>query len=126
MLSRHGPGVVFVMIQKQQDVEARKPAATATTSWPIPGGASLGELNTDESIVVLIDEAHRSHSSTLHMNLLDVAAELRPDRVHRHADHHGREEEDHRHLRPIHRRVPARRRRDATARSCRSCTPAAR
>ena len=68
-LSRHGPGVLFVMIQKQQDVEARRHrdeddlADTRTTP-------SLGELNTDESIVVLIDEAHRSHSSTLHMNML--------------------------------------------------------
>lgn len=71
MLSRHGPGVVFVMIQKQQDVEARKPKAdgddelTDTRKAP-----SLGELNTDESIIALIDEAHRSHASTLHMNLM--------------------------------------------------------
>lgn len=68
-LGRHGPGVLFVMIQKQHDVEARNHhdaddlADTRTTS-------SLGELNADESIIVLIDEAHRSHSSTLHMNLL--------------------------------------------------------
>jgi type I restriction enzyme R subunit len=71
MLSRHGPGIVFVMIQKQQDVAARRPKAdsddelTEATKTP-----SLGELNTDESIIVLIDEAHRSHSSTLHMNLM--------------------------------------------------------
>ena len=35
------------------------------------GGADLpAELNTDESIVVLIDEAHRSHDSALHANLM--------------------------------------------------------
>ena len=68
-LSRHGPGVLFVMIQKQQDVETRRHRddddLADTRTAP-----SLGELNADESIVVLIDEAHRSHSSTLHMNLL--------------------------------------------------------
>lgn len=68
-LSRHGPGVLFVMIQKQQDADARQhrdadDMADSRTAPP------LGELNADESIVVLIDEAHRSHSSTLHMNLL--------------------------------------------------------
>ena len=30
----------------------------------------FGELNTDDSIVVLIDEAHRSQTSTLHANLM--------------------------------------------------------
>jgi type I restriction enzyme R subunit len=68
-LSRHGPGVLFVTIQKQQDVEARRHRddddLDDTGKTP-----TLGELNTDESIIVLIDEAHRSHSSTLHMNLL--------------------------------------------------------
>ena len=55
-----------------------------------------------------------------------VPAELRPDRVHRHADHHGREEEDHRHLRRLHRHLPARATPNATARWCRSCTRAGR
>jgi type I restriction enzyme R subunit len=71
LLSRHGPGVVFVMIQKQQDVEARETRADhdELSERKTP---SLGELNTDESIVVLIDEAHRSHSSTLHMNMMEA------------------------------------------------------
>lgn len=78
MLSQHGPGVVFVMIQKQQDAEARKSRDTddltdANSPRSHTGHTGgLGELNADESIVVLIDEAHRSHSSTLHMNLLDA------------------------------------------------------
>ena len=67
LLSEHGPGIVAVMIQKQQDVAARKSDGELSESAP-----SLGELNTDESIVVLIDEAHRSHGSRLHMNLLEA------------------------------------------------------
>jgi type I restriction enzyme R subunit len=62
LLGRHGPGIVFVMIQKQREVDA-------------PGeehASSLGELNADESMVVLIDEAHRSHGSVLHKNLLEA------------------------------------------------------
>jgi type I restriction enzyme R subunit len=70
MLSRHGPGIVFVMIQKQQDVETRKPRADGQNLADTRRAPALGELNTDESIVVLIDEAHRSHASTLHMNLM--------------------------------------------------------
>jgi type I restriction enzyme, R subunit len=66
LLSSHGPGIVFVMIQKQQDVTAR---GDDDLSEKAP---SLGELNADESIVVLIDEAHRSHGSRLHMNLLEA------------------------------------------------------
>ncbi len=72
MLSRHGPGVVFVMIQKQQDVEARKPKAGSDDDLSERKASSLGELNTDSSIVVLIDEAHRTHSSTLHMNMMQA------------------------------------------------------
>jgi type I restriction enzyme, R subunit len=67
-LSRHGPGVVFVMIQKQQDVAARKSRDKDDIDWHTP---SLGLLNNDESIVVLIDEAHRSHGSMLHEHLLE-------------------------------------------------------
>ena len=31
---------------------------------------ALGVLNTDETIVILVDEAHRSQTSTLHANLM--------------------------------------------------------
>ncbi len=73
LLSKHGPGLVFVMIQKQQDVEARKASGDGDDGeLGDKKTPSLGELNTDESIVVLIDEAHRSHSSALHMNLLEA------------------------------------------------------
>ena len=31
---------------------------------------ALGVLNTDETIVIMVDEAHRSQTSTLHANLM--------------------------------------------------------
>jgi type I restriction enzyme R subunit len=105
LLSRHGPGLVFVMIQKQQDEEKLRARSRGATTEASPeghtssgtgtsagaaskvdvrvrptgqpfedvtdGGADLpAELNTDESIVVLIDEAHRSHDSALHAHLM--------------------------------------------------------
>ncbi|MCT2589701.1 HsdR family type I site-specific deoxyribonuclease [Streptomyces sp. N2-109] len=67
LLAAHGPGIVAVMIQKQQDVTARSTDGELGEAVP-----SLGELNDGTAIVVLIDEAHRSHGSTLHMNLLEA------------------------------------------------------
>jgi type I restriction enzyme R subunit len=60
ILGRSGPGVVFVMIQKNRGGEG------------LAAGTSLGEINTDESIVVLIDEAHRSHTAGLGANLREA------------------------------------------------------
>ncbi|MCG8417722.1 MAG: type I restriction endonuclease subunit R [Proteobacteria bacterium] len=62
MLKKRGPGVMFAMIQKYsgRDIDA-----------PVP--ADFGEfevLNDDESVLVMVDEAHRSHTSALHANLL--------------------------------------------------------
>jgi type I restriction enzyme R subunit len=71
LLGEHGPGIVFVMIQKQQDVDARRRTGDGT-ELSERDAPSFGELNADESIVVLIDEAHRSHGSTLHENLLEA------------------------------------------------------
>src|SRR5690606_4653623 len=70
VLAEHGPGIVFVMIQQQQDIGKRE--AMREEGLLAEKAPSLGELNADESIVVLIDEAHRSHSSALHNNLLDA------------------------------------------------------
>ena len=72
LLSQHGPGIVCVMIQKQQDdaeiVENLKDAdiieGKAAPRFPL--------LNADESIVLLVDEAHRSHASKLHENLMEA------------------------------------------------------
>lgn len=74
LLAEKGPGLVFAMIQKYQerDVdggEERDDVEEAITDT----GAAVGEfplLNDDDSILVLVDEAHRSHASALHANLL--------------------------------------------------------
>ena len=64
LLSRPGPGVVMAMIQKYRDT---------------PGGGegerlgeseAFGNLNSSESILVMVDEAHRSQASLLHANLM--------------------------------------------------------
>ena len=61
LLAEKGPGVVFAMVQKYTERDA--PAVTAVADeFPV--------LNEDESILVLVDEAHRSHTSALHANLL--------------------------------------------------------
>ena len=63
LVGRPGPGVVMVMIQKYRDTS--------------PGGSGRGgreetfeTLNGSESILVMVDEAHRSHGSILHANLM--------------------------------------------------------
>jgi type I restriction enzyme R subunit len=72
LLSQHGPGIVCVMIQKQQDdAEMKRNLKDADI---IEGKAAprFPMLNADESIVLLIDEAHRSHASKLHENLMEA------------------------------------------------------
>ncbi|GAA1775143.1 type I restriction endonuclease subunit R [Actinomadura chokoriensis] len=61
LLGKHGPGLVFVMIQKHGDGGGSGPGMSADTS--------LGEVTADDSIVVLVDEAHRSHTASLGTNL---------------------------------------------------------
>lgn len=75
LLAEKGPGLVFAMIQKYQE---RDPLDGDEEMAPDEDGilddkAEVGEfpvLNEDESILVLVDEAHRSHTSDLHANLL--------------------------------------------------------
>jgi len=62
LLAKKGPGVVFATIQKY----AGHDDGDADSETP----GDLGVLNEDESILVLVDEAHRSHSSGLHGSLL--------------------------------------------------------
>ncbi len=62
LLSRKGPGIVFAMIQKGVTRDANQPKGQKVTP--------LGLLNDDESIVVLVDEAHRSHGNSLHASLM--------------------------------------------------------
>lgn len=67
LLAEHGPTLVFAMIQKYRDTDTAK----ADTGLADDDAVEVfGELNTDETIVILVDEAHRSQTSTLHANLM--------------------------------------------------------
>ena len=65
LLRQPGPAVVMVMIQKMGDKKGR-------------GGEGVEEgeifpiLNESEAILVMVDEAHRSHASVLHANLMNA------------------------------------------------------
>ena len=62
LLSTPGKALVFAMIQKYRNPQARRADDAALKS--------LGVLDTSEDIVVLVDEAHRSQGSALHAILL--------------------------------------------------------
>ncbi|MER7735909.1 HsdR family type I site-specific deoxyribonuclease [Streptomyces erythrochromogenes] len=69
VLGLENAGLVFVMIQKQQDAEkARQQAADTLAHEGTPG---WGLVNDRDGILILVDEAHRSHSSALHQNLME-------------------------------------------------------
>ena len=68
MLTQHGPALVFAMIHKYRDTDTDKTAEQSLDSED--SVETFGVLNTDESIVILVDEAHRSQTSTLHANLM--------------------------------------------------------
>ncbi|MGA5115735.1 type I restriction endonuclease subunit R [Streptomyces pseudogriseolus] len=69
VLGLENAGLVFVMIQKQQDTEkARQNAADSLSHEGTPG---WGLVNDRDGILILVDEAHRSHSSALHQNLME-------------------------------------------------------
>ena len=68
---RKGPGLIFATIQKYRDsevsdetVEDAEPAASAKPA------EAFEVLNEDDSILVLVDEAHRTQAGDLHANLL--------------------------------------------------------
>ena len=65
LLRKRGSGLVFAMIQKyvDPDLEQLEPGDDV---------GDIGLLNDDEGILVLVDEAHRSHTNTLHANLLQA------------------------------------------------------
>ncbi|ONH35162.1 restriction endonuclease subunit R [Protofrankia sp. BMG5.30] len=64
LLSVPGKALLFAMIQKYRNPDAAKDAPLEVKS--------LGVLDPSENVVVLVDEAHRSHSSALHAVLLDA------------------------------------------------------
>lgn len=63
LLKKKGPGLVFAMIQKYRDRDL-------DDGGSLKAAPTTAVLNEDDSILVLVDEAHRSHSSALHANLL--------------------------------------------------------
>jgi type I restriction enzyme, R subunit len=68
LLTEKGPALVFAMIQKYRDTDSAGTSETRMAGDET--NEALGVLNTDETIVILVDEAHRSQTSTLHANLM--------------------------------------------------------
>jgi type I restriction enzyme R subunit len=68
ILTEKGPALVFAMIQKYRDTDSS--GSSETRMAGDDRNEALGVLNTDETIVILVDEAHRSQTSTLHANLM--------------------------------------------------------
>jgi len=73
LLRRRGPGLVFGMIQKQRGGDAAGEPGLTRADLPTRVEAREptppGVLNDDESILVLVDEAHRSQAGDLHAAL---------------------------------------------------------
>ncbi len=65
LLAKKGPEIVFATIQKHVDRDLEK-------LGPDDELGDLGLLNDDEAILVMVDEAHRSHGSALHAALLQA------------------------------------------------------
>ena len=65
LLSQPGPGVVMAMIQKYRDTDNGGGDG-------LTGSEAFGTLNESDSILVMVDEAHRSHGSALHANLMNA------------------------------------------------------
>lgn len=65
LLSQPGPGVVMAMIQKYRDTDNGGGDG-------LSGSEAFGTLNESDSILVMVDEAHRSHGSALHANLMNA------------------------------------------------------
>ena len=63
-LSQPGPGLVMAMIQKYRDTKG------GDDGEGLGEEDTFGTLNDSGEILVIIDEAHRSHASTLHANLM--------------------------------------------------------
>lgn len=62
VLQQPGPGLVFAMVQKYRSLDEDD-----------NGGEDLGgigKLNDSTDILLIVDEAHRSHAKTLHANLM--------------------------------------------------------
>lgn len=75
---RKGPGLIFATIQKYRDADTAGDAPLTADDLPKVqeprAGYKVGDafevLNEDDSILVLVDEAHRTQAGDLHANLL--------------------------------------------------------
>ena len=75
---RKGPGLIFATIQKYRDSETADDAAdfaddladVAEPKANAKAAETFEVLNEDDSILVLVDEAHRTQAGDLHANLL--------------------------------------------------------
>ena len=63
------PALVFATIQKYAERDVETPEDEEGGREPVDPG-DFPVLNEDDSILVMVDEAHRSHTSALHGNLL--------------------------------------------------------
>jgi type I restriction enzyme R subunit len=68
ILAERGPALVFAMIQKYRDSDT--PSSGETRMAGDEKNEAFGVLNIDETVLILVDEAHRSQTSTLHANLM--------------------------------------------------------
>ena len=75
---RKGPGLVFATIQKYRDDDTADDAPQTADDLPkvaepkfsYKTGEKYEVLNEDDSVLVLVDEAHRTQAGDLHANLL--------------------------------------------------------
>lgn len=75
---RNGPGLIFATIQKYRDADTAGDAPLTADDLPkaeepkasYKAGGKFEVLNEDDSILVLVDEAHRTQAGDLHANLL--------------------------------------------------------
>ncbi len=75
---RKGPGLIFATIQKYRDPDTAGDAPLTPDYLPkveepkanYKAGEKFEVLNEDDSILVLVDEAHRTQAGDLHANLL--------------------------------------------------------
>jgi len=75
LLREDAPGLIFGMIQKyrRQEVKEREEAVTGDEDdlqRPVEAEDRFEALNTSTSILILIDEAHRSHTDEWHANMV--------------------------------------------------------
>jgi type I restriction enzyme R subunit len=74
LVSRKGPGLVFGMVQKYGESDSSSEDSRTGSDQPkhphVSEAPRVEVLNDDPNILVLVDEAHRSHTNDLHAYLM--------------------------------------------------------